>query len=107
VLISSCKLYPRYVSARWVTFEQITCSCEVGFRDNTSASIQAKASLADLLVNLLHEPEVQSKRVVAIETNDPLYDEIDKLVLKHSLCMEVGYEEGDIIPLGRPSVISI
>jgi len=36
---------------------------------------------------------------MAIETKDALDDEIDKLVLKHGLCMEVGYEEGDIIPL--------
>lgn len=43
---------------------------------------------------------------MAIETKDTLYDEIDKLVLKHILCMEVGYEEGDIVPLEKPSVIS-
>ena len=49
---------------------------------------------------------MQSERVMAIETNDALYDEIDKLVLKHILCMEVGYEEGDIVPLEKPSVIS-
>lgn len=88
-------------------FEQITCSCEVGFCNNTGASIQAKASLADLLVNLLHEPEIHSGCVIAMETKDPLYDKIDKLVLKHGLCMKVGYEEGNIVPLGRPSVISI
>ena len=44
---------------------------------------------------------------MAMETKDPLYDKIDKLVLKHGLCMKVGYEEGNIVPLGRPSVISI
>ena len=43
---------------------------------------------------------------MTIETEDALYDEIDKLVLKHSLCMEVGYEEGDIIPLQPSSVRS-
>jgi hypothetical protein len=43
---------------------------------------------------------------MATETKDALNDEIDELVLKHSLCMEVGYEEGDIVPLVRPSVVS-
>ena len=44
---------------------------------------------------------------MAIETKDPLNDEIDKLVLKHGLCMKVGYEEGNIVPLERLSVILI
>jgi hypothetical protein len=44
---------------------------------------------------------------MAIETKDALYDEIDKLVLKHGLCMEVGYEEGDIVPLEGRQFVSI
>jgi hypothetical protein len=74
-------------------------SCEVGLRNDTSASIQAKASLTDLLVNLLHEPDIQSGHFMAIGTKDALYDKIDKLVLEHILCMEVGYEEGNVVPL--------
>jgi hypothetical protein len=38
---------------------------------------------------------------VAIDTKNVLDDKIDKLVLKHGLCMEVGDEERDVVPLQR------